>query len=353
MHGQSKPHGHAIYPGGAGAPIGLQIPLRAHGTGSAKAKASAPKITLLLAGFAACAQGGRTSLHARCLPAMLELTRSTMRRAAQVRLPQVAASLTLTTALSIAPLVAVSFALFKQFPIFRPLELAIEQHLLKSLLPADLSRAVLKYLHQFAANASSLTMVGALCVLAAAVMMLLTFEGALNQMWDVKKARPLPRRVGLYLLMLAVGPVLVGASLWTTASLLGASLGLMQHMPSSLAFALDLGPVALCSVGLAILFHLLPSAPVRWRHAIVGGLLGGIALELGKRAFAAYLIHGPTYRSLYGAFATLPVFLLWLYFSCLVTLSAALFTAHLGRTARSRGRQVRSGARAKLARARG
>jgi len=284
---------------------------------------------------------------------MLDLTRSTLRRAVQVRLPQVAASLTLTTALSIAPLVAVGFALFKHFPIFRPLELATEQHLLKNLLPADISRAVLKYLHQFAANASGLTMVGALFVLAAAVMMLVTLEGALNQMWDVKKARPLPRRLGLYLLMLAVGPVLVGASLWATASLLGASMGLVRSMPTWLAFALDLGPVALCSVGLAILFRLLPNAQVRWRHAIVGGLLGGIALELGKRGFAAYLIHGPTYQSLYGAVATLPVFLLWLYFSCFVTLSAALVTAQVGRAMGARGRPARSGARARWARARG
>ena len=284
---------------------------------------------------------------------MLDLTRSTIRRAAQVRLPQVAASLTLTTALSVAPLAAVTFAVFQYFPIFKPLELAIEQHLLKSLLPTDISRVVLKYLHQFAANASSLTMVGVLCVLAAAVMMLVTVESALNQMWDVKKARPLPRRLGLYLLMLALGPALVGASLWTTASLLGASMGLMHNIPSPLAFALDLGPVALCSAGLAILFRVLPNAQVRWHHAIVGGVLGGIALELGKRGFATYLIQGPTYRSLYGALATLPVFLLWLYFSCLVTLSAALFTAHLGRSTGARGRPVRAGARAKFARARG
>jgi membrane protein len=154
-------------------------------------------------------------------------------------------------------------------------------------------------------------------------------------------------------LMLAVGPVLVGASLWTTASLLGASMGLMHNVPPPLAFALESGPVALCSVGLAILFHLLPNAQVRWRHAIVGGVLGAIALELGKRGFANYLIHGPTYRSLYGAIATLPVFVLWLYFSCLVTLSAALFTAHLGRTPGPRGRAARSGARARVARARG
>lgn len=284
---------------------------------------------------------------------MLDLTRSTMRRAAQVRLPQVAAGLTLTIALSIAPLVAVSFALFRHVPVFRPLELAIEQHLLKSLLPADISRAVLKVLHQFAANASGLTMVGALFVLAAAVWMLLTLENALNQMWDVKKPRPLLRRLGLYGLMLAVGPVLVGASLWATASLLGASMGLMRSMPPWLAFALDLGPVALCSAGLAIGLRLLPNAPVRWRHAIVGGVLGGIALELGKRGFAAYLIHGPIYQSLYGAFATLPVFLLWVYFSCLVTLSAALVAAHLGRASGPRGRPARAAAKPRWARVRG
>lgn len=284
---------------------------------------------------------------------MIDLTRSTWRRAAQVRLPQVAAGLTLTVALSIAPLAAVSFALLKRVPVFRPLELAIEQHLLTSLLPADLSRAVLKALHQFAANASGLTLAGALFVLAAAVMMLLTLENALNQMWSVKKPRPLLRRICLYLLLLAAGPVLVGAGLWASASLLGASMGMLRSLPEWLAFALELGPVALCSAALAIGFHVLPNAPVRWPHAIAAGVLGGMALELGKRAFAAYLIHGPIYRSLYGALATLPVFLLWVYFSCVVTLSAALVAAQLGRGAGARGRAAGGGARARFAQARG
>ena len=284
---------------------------------------------------------------------MLELTRSTLRRATQVRLPQAAAMLTLTTALSIVPLLAVAFALFRRLPVFQPLEVAIEQHLLKSLLPADLSGAVLKYLHQFATNASGLPWAGSLVVLAGALAMLVTVEGALNQMWDVKRPRPLPRRLGLYLLILAAGPVLVGASLWATATLLGASMGLVRSVPPGLAFVLDLAPVALCSASLACLFHWLPHAQVRWRDAIVGGVLGGIALELGKRGFSAYLIHGPVYRSLYGAFAMLPVFLLWLYFSWLVTLSAALLTAQLGRAGAARGRAARSGGKTRLARARG
>lgn len=283
---------------------------------------------------------------------MIVLTRSTLQRAAQVRLLQVAAGLALTITLSLAPLVAVSFALLKRVPALRPLERAIEQHLLQGLLPADISRAVLKALQQFASNASGLTLVGALLVLAAAVMLLLTLENALNQMWGVKKPRPLLRRTGLVVLLLAVGPLLVGAGLWASASLIGASMGLVRHTPPWLAFGLELGPVVLCSAALAITLRLLPHAPVRWRHAVVAGVLGGIALELGKRAFAAYLIHGPIYQSLYGALATLPVFLLWVYFSCVVALSAALVAAQLGRGAGARSRAARGGGAARLARAR-
>lgn len=283
---------------------------------------------------------------------MIVLTRSTLQRAAQVRLLQVAAGLALTITLSLAPLVAVSFALLKRVPALRPLERAIEQHLLQGLLPADISRAVLKALQQFASNASGLTLVGALLVLAAAVMMLLTLENALNQMWGVKKPRPLLRRTALVVLLLAVGPLLVGAGLWASASLIGASMGLVRHTPPWLAFGLELGPVVLCSAALAITLRVLPHAPVRWRHAVVAGVLGGIALELGKRAFAAYLIHGPIYQSLYGALATLPVFLLWVYFSCVVALSAALVAAQLGRGAGARSRAARGGGAARLARAR-
>lgn len=283
---------------------------------------------------------------------MIVLTRSTLQRAAQVRLLQVAAGLALTITLSLAPLVAVSFALLKRVPALRPLERAIEQHLLQGLLPADISRAVLKALQQFASNASGLTLMGALLVLAAAVMMLLTLENALNQMWGVKKPRPLLRRTALVVLLLAVGPLLVGAGLWASASLIGASMGLVRHTPPWLAFGLELGPVVLCSAALAITLRVLPHAPVRWRHAVVAGVLGGIALELGKRAFAAYLIHGPIYQSLYGALATLPVFLLWVYFSCVVALSAALVAAQLGRGAGARSRAARGGGAARLARAR-
>jgi membrane protein len=238
--------------------------------------------------------------------------------------------LAFTTLLSVVPFLAVSFALFTRFPIFKRFETAIQEYLLKSLLPADISRTVLKYLSHFAENANSLTLLGSLFVLVTALALLLTIENALNQIWDVKR-RPFIKRVGLYLVMLAVGPPVLGASLWATSYVLSASVGLIGTVPPSIKFVLTLGPVLLSSVSMAAMFYFVPNAKVRRRDAIAGGLLAGVAFELGKRGFAAYLIKVPTYKAVYGTFAAFPVFLLWVYFSWLVTLTAALVTANLSR----------------------
>jgi membrane protein len=267
---------------------------------------------------------------------MFSLTQLTIRRAREQRLAQVAGSLAFTTVLSVVPFLAVSFALYTRFPIFNRLEQAIEEYLLKSLLPADISRTVLKYLGQFAANASGLTLVGSLFVLATAMAMLFTVENALNQIWEVKRARPFFKRVVLYLLMLGIGPPLLGLSLWATSYVLGVSMGLIGTVPPTVRFLLNLGPVVLGTAGLASVFYFVPNTKVRRRDAIAGGLIASIAFELGKRGFAAYLIKVPTYKTMYGAFAAFPVFLLWVYFSWLVTLTAALVTACLARARKQR-----------------
>ena len=262
---------------------------------------------------------------------MFNLIRLTVQRARQERLPQVAGSLTFTTLLSIVPLLAVSFALFTRFPMFSRFEAALEEHLLKSLLPAEIARTVLGYLHQFAANASDLTLVGSLFLLVTAVTMLVTMENAFNQIWNVKRARPFLKRAGLYALMLAVAPPVLGVSLWAASYVLGVSMGLIGPLPPAAKFVLNLGPLALSWVGLAFLFHFIPNTKVRRRDALAGALIASVALELGKRGFATYLLKIPTYKAVYGAFAVFPVFLLWVYFSWLVTLAAALIAANLAR----------------------
>jgi membrane protein len=255
-----------------------------------------------------------------------------LRRAREERIAQAAGGLTFATVMSVVPLLAVSFALFTRVPGLRPSGEAIREHLLRGLLPAEITKSVLKYLAQFTGNASGFTWVGFGVLAVSALALLLSVENTLNRIWQVRKARPLLRRAALYVVMLLTGPVVIGASLWATSSLLAASEGLVKAHPAWLSLALNYGPVVLATAGFACLFRFVPHTTVRWSAAIAGGLLAGIAFELGKRGFAIYLANVPTYRALYGAFAPLLAFLAWVYYSWFITLAAALVGASLSRS---------------------
>jgi membrane protein len=136
---------------------------------------------------------------------MFQLASETLRRAREERLAQTAGSLTFTTVLSLVPLLALSFALFTQVPALRGAGLAVREHLLKGLLPAELSRAVLKHLSQFAANTHGLTVLGLVFVGATVLVLVLNVENVLNRIWKVRKDRPLVNRLGLYAVMVLVG----------------------------------------------------------------------------------------------------------------------------------------------------
>ena len=112
---------------------------------------------------------------------------------------------------------------------------------------------------------------------------------------------------------------------------IGTTVGLVPTMGAFHEGHVSLFRAARLDSGLVVasLFYFVPNTKVRRRDAIAGGLIAGIALELGKRGFAAYLLKVPTYKAVYGAFAVVPVFLLWVYFSWLVTLTAALVAANL------------------------
>jgi membrane protein len=83
-----------------------------------------------------------------------------------------------------------------------------------------------------------------------------------------------------------------------------------------------------CSA-LTLLYAVVPNRRVELSHALIGGILAGIAFEVAKRGFAVYLARFPTYTLIYGAFATIPIFLVWLYMSWVVVLAGATLTAML------------------------
>jgi membrane protein len=262
-----------------------------------------------------------------------------IRRLREERLAQSAGALAFTTVVSMVPLLAVSFALFARVPALRSMGQGIREHLLRGLLPADITSTVLKYLAQFTGNVSGLTLVGFAALLVSAFALLLSVENTLNRIWQAKKPRPLIGRLALCVAML-LAALVIGASLWATSYLLAASRALMTTRSAWMGQALNLAPVALGAAGFSGLFRFVPHAAVRWRNAIAGGLLAGVAFEFGKRGFAIYLANVPSYRTIYGAFAPLLAFLVWVYYSWFITLAAALVGASLPRGELQAGRRL-------------
>ena len=84
----------------------------------------------------------------------------------------------------------------------------------------------------------------------------------------------------------------------------------------------------LIAIGIAALFHYIPNTHVRWRHALVGGLFVAIGIAGAKRLLALYFSTVPTYSMIYGAFATVPIFLIWIYLSWVIVLLGAVIAAY-------------------------
>lgn len=252
-----------------------------------------------------------------------------LKRAEEKKLAQVAASLTYTTVLSLVPLLAVVLSLFTAFPLFADFRAALENFMANSVMPTVVAENVMSYLNQFAAKASGLTAVGSLVLIVTSVMLFRTIDEAFNDIWQVETRRPLRQRMLVYWALLSLGPILVGASLWAISVLARESLGLIGDMPTILNLALSLLPLLLTGSGFTALFLTVPNRSVRWKDALIGGFCTAVILEILRVGIAYYLAKFPSYTVIYGAFATIPIFLLWVYLSWLVILLGATVTALL------------------------
>jgi membrane protein len=244
------------------------------------------------------------------------------RRAREVRVPQVAGSLTFTTVLALVPLLAVALSIFATFPMFSEFRAALEKNLLRELLPPQHASTLLRYLNDFAAKAARLTAFGLGFLVVAAMLMIATVDRTLNDLWQVRAKRPLMQRVLVYWVLITLGPVLIGASLAASSYLLSMSAEVVQQLPRGLRALLDYLPVIVSAVAYAALFVVVPNRKVEWKDALIGGSLAAVLGEVIKEGFAAY-IRGGVVTNIYGAFAVVPLFLIWVYLSWLILLLGA------------------------------
>ena len=244
------------------------------------------------------------------------------------RMGLTASSLTFTTLIALVPFFTVVLAIFTAFPMFLQMQGTLQGWLIERLIPDTISRQVLGYLTQFSRQANKLGVVGLGVLLLTAIALIVTIDRTLNSIWRVKTPRPLMQRVLIYWAVITLGPVLLAASLALTSYVVSASTG-GGGLPEGVRLLLGVFQFLLIAAGHAALYHYVPNTRVKWQHAWVGGLFVAAGLELAKKALGLYLTNVPTYSLVYGAFATLPILLVWIYMAWLIVLMGAVIAACL------------------------
>ncbi len=235
-----------------------------------------------------------------------------------------ASALSYTTLLALVPLLALSLAIFAAFPAFHEISDRLLSTLFENLVPAA-EQSVLEYLRTFTDKAKKLTGPGILFLIITALMLMVTIEKSLNEIWRAPPYRAIHRRLIVYWAVLTLGPLLIGAGIALTSQLI-AMTPLARESGSIEWGFLRMLPLVLEGGAFTMLYLVVPNASVKARLAVFGGVLSAGLFEAAKMGFAYYITHFPTYEAIYGALAAIPIFLVWIYLSWLVTLVGALFT---------------------------
>ena len=252
------------------------------------------------------------------------------RRLVADRCLTVAGSLTYTSLLALVPIFTVVLTLSTELPATQQFVVLLKGFIFKNLVPDAAGKVVSIYLEQFAHNAAKLTLIGLFMIIVTAIAMLFTIDSAFNDIWRTRNQRSWFKRITAYLLLLIFGPLLIGASLWSTSYVLHVTHGfggVSRVLPTLDAMTLKLVPFMLTAGALILAYRVIPNRRVPARHALAGGLFAALLFELTKHVFVAYVVGMPSYSLVYGAFASVPIFLLWLYCCWIVVLTGAEVTA--------------------------
>lgn len=247
-----------------------------------------------------------------------------MARVRETHLQEVASMMTLTTLLSLVPLVAVSLAVFAVFPSFADARATLESMLIESFLPQQYSEQLVGYIRTFSSHASGLGIFGVSGLAVTSLMLINKFFVTVNQIFNIRHARPWSQRALLYWALLTLGPACIAFSLTTsTQALRLAADGIAPSVLNWVFFTLQLGMQVL---GYTFLFKFVPNCPVRLTHAAIGGTVVALAGLIVREIFEHYVSAG-TLGSIYGAFVAIPVLILWVYVAWYLVFTGAAITA--------------------------
>ncbi len=241
---------------------------------------------------------------------------------------RVAASLSYTSLIAIVPLLAIGLAIFSAFPVFNSARGQIEEFLMQNFIPS-IEQEVSQYLTEFVNAAAQLTTIGVVGLAITAILLLSTIENSLNFIFKVTRPRRFTTKITLYWTVITLGPLLLGA----TFSLRGYLFTLQKFMPNEIEsgsiLISNLLPSLINMILLILVYVLVPNKKVHIKNAVVGSLIAVILFWVLRKGFSIFFSMTVTYKILYGALATIPVFLIWMYLVWAVVIFGAVVTAAL------------------------
>ncbi|EAR61243.1 YihY family inner membrane protein [Neptuniibacter caesariensis] len=236
-----------------------------------------------------------------------------------------AAALTYTTLFAVVPLMTVSYAMLAAVPSFQGVGQELQGWVFDNFVPAT-GQVVQDYLNEFSSQARKLTAVGVALLAVTSIMMMKNIEAAFNRIWRVTEPRKGLSSFLLYWAILSLGPILIGLGLVLTSYI--ASLPFINEATEVVGRArlLSLLPTILSAAAFTLMYIAVPNCRVPFKSALLGGVVVALLFETAKRSFTAFVTQFPSYELIYGAFAAVPLFLLWIFISWVIILMGAELT---------------------------
>lgn len=237
-----------------------------------------------------------------------------------------AGHLAYVTLLSLVPFLAVIFYMLSAFPMFSELNKIIEDLIYNNFVPTS-GDAIKVHISGFIENTRKMSMMGIVSLIVIALLLISTIDQTINRIWRCNNKRSMVQAFTIYWTILSLGPIIIGASIALSSYLFASFqevgfLSLGQRL-------LSLMPFVFTWLAFAGVYTLVPHQRVRFRYALLGGLVAALLFSFATDLFRLYITNFPSQQIIYGALAVIPILFIWIYFSWLIVLIGAEVTATL------------------------
>ncbi|MFP6804398.1 MAG: YihY family inner membrane protein [Pseudomonadales bacterium] len=245
-----------------------------------------------------------------------------------------AAALTYQTLFAVVPLLTITYTVLEAFEAFGGVGDVLQDFVFDNVVPESVS-VVQEYIQQFSSQAMSLSGPSLIVVGITAFLMMHTIEKSFNDIWRIREPRQGFQRILMYWAILTLGPVLMFLGLASTTYLF--SLPIITGVGASKLFGVV--PLALSTVFFTLMYVAVPNCQVPLRHGVIAAAVVAVGFELVKHLFGSVMAM-TDFAVIYGTYAAVPLFLIWLYVSWTIVLFGAELNKNMGLFRSQRSPQI-------------